>query len=1274
MNKNRRSWRRIGASLLACCLVLGLMGDVVPAATSYAGTEVTSSLTTLHVTDFPTDTSRTTAITEGTYTTSIGGAKLGSIFAGGNLGNTILDVDITFGGTGAKIQYAGCSTDRGLTLEANGENLEFYCTYNTTASGMQKNWAQTITPEKAGTALVGTSFNLKISIEFPNDTDAKIGLWFNDKLYQNSYITMEGMSSNVYGIQIAGDWNWFLGIHATEEAPITVRNPGEEPVGYTPVTLFDYGISDGTATSDVSGTAEEITSFDHKVITAQLSSETSYAYIRIGNTDWTGIELIWDASGNLLEHDVFTGGGNNYHTLILKNDMNSAPVTVAIYLDYVGTDAADLQAKYYVNGSYVTTLLYTGCAEKLGNYIVIHPVNSGSITYQSVGEQTVVTQKDESYEISDEGYLITGSNVTINGEKKTAGDTLTTPGDYQYISSNRKAYHKKIVLYKIGDVDLNGTAGEAADWTALAAIVAAGGTADTTAALKAADLNNDGTVDAKDENLAAKIQAGTRTLAEVKKEYYPAALSYDYLGGNEVMPIAGYFGPYRRIYGEDDTRNRDYLTDEVFSLVKDSGINLVTYAWRDWYESETDIKDMLSLAEKYGIGYYVGDAKLNTSYNFADPDSSSVATALTAAEAAAELSNYSFYQSALGIHVFDEPVPDDWSINNTSKKLKYFQDIASTLNGFVNTNGFLTMRPADSACFSTAIIGKDYSDFWDTYINETNPQVLAFDDYPFNDKASEGVTDATGYFESLSIVRKKALDNDLPFWSTVQAGGQFTESDSINEDLIASEPETYWNVNTSLAFGAKGIVWFTLMENPGFATDNTDKSGLLRTDSTTGETVKTKFYTWAQNANKQIEAADEVLMKATNKGVIAAGGTSSYAYTQTNGVTDSAVIDVTSTDHLTAVSVDNSTYGALVGCFDYKDSEAYYVVNYDVTENATQTVTVSFDDSWNYYTVADGTKSAAQTGSSATLTIPSGEAVLVVLESKETNDTEAFIDLAGDAAGYTIPAGATEITVNGETAEAGTILTEIGDYEVCYTLNGKEYKVNAVIYRTGDANLDGSTDLKDIVRMKKECQELTLSDVYHTSGEKISLGTVAKGSNVGGFFKGLDTLDEKAVTMKVTFPWTEQNYVRIGGKASNWFGLNICHTASSGSDALQFTWRGSDGEIVSSLPVYDSEVKSATGSTTYQSWGNMKLRLEFHKDGSDLAIGVYINNSFVKTLTYAGQADSLGAGFVVYAGDADVSIAGVTQQQALLKSMDLTGNSSIEEADRTALRKMLAGK
>ena len=117
-------------------------------------------------------------------------------------------------------------------------------------------------------------------------------------------------------------------------------------------------------------------------------------------------------------------------------------------------------------------------------------------------------------------------------------------------------------------------------------------------------------------------------------------------------------------------------------------------------------------------------------------------------------------------------------------------------------------------------------------------------------------------------------------------------------------------------------------------------------------------------------------MKATSKGVIATEG---LAKTYTKNAT---MMRVTDTAHVNSVDSANDKWGALIGCFDYRDTEAYYVVNFDTT--AEQTITLTLDSQYDYRLIQGAISTYATTDeeNQIVLQLPAGEAALIVLEDR----------------------------------------------------------------------------------------------------------------------------------------------------------------------------------------------------------------------------------------------------------------------------------------------------
>ena len=83
------------------------------------------------------------------------------------------------------------------------------------------------------------------------------------------------------------------------------------------------------------------------------------------------------------------------------------------------------------------------------------------------------------------------------------------------------------------------------------------------------------------------------------------------------------------------------------------------------------------------------------------------------------------------------------------------------------------------------------------YLETVRPKLLSFDHY-----ALVGQGERPSYFENLEVIRREALRAEVPFASIVLATPHDPYRDPTEADLR-------WQVYTSLAYGARGILYFT---------------------------------------------------------------------------------------------------------------------------------------------------------------------------------------------------------------------------------------------------------------------------------------------------------------------------------------------------------------------------------------------------------------------------------------------------------------------------------
>ena len=432
--------------------------------------------------------------------------------------------------------------------------------------------------------------------------------------------------------------------------------------------------------------------------------------------------------------------------------------------------------------------------------------------------------------------------------------------------------------------------------------------------------------------------------------------SFDYIGGTDVMPISGFYGPYvsdETIDGVDT----NYLRDDIFKSISDCGLNLIAQNIVDYATSPSDVISMLNLADKYKIGTTVRDSGV--------PHGSS---ALSLEDTEKRVQNYCNYPAFCGMLVVDEPCIDG-----------FYYNAERTIDQYVTKNNNLVDLGIWTYTNMYPIYDMDDKEIYNTYLTEwlskCKEEVLMWDHYLYS-QSSLIIPEEVEYFYNLSVGRAYAQNAKIPFWTYVQAGDNWNDKKEWGKDTgdndNPSEGEFLWNVNTCLAYGAKGISYFPIIQPVYFAyenaaTDTTAATYDFERNGLIGANGKpTKWWSYAQTANKQIDAIDEVLMNCVSKGVIINGTEATVHNAQSE-----CVLSGTSWRELSSVSGD-----VMIGCFNYYGKSAFYVVNYD-RENS-QEIGLQFSSDY-YFRVTQNAATSYQSGTSLTLSMTPGEGVLIVM-------------------------------------------------------------------------------------------------------------------------------------------------------------------------------------------------------------------------------------------------------------------------------------------------------
>lgn len=429
------------------------------------------------------------------------------------------------------------------------------------------------------------------------------------------------------------------------------------------------------------------------------------------------------------------------------------------------------------------------------------------------------------------------------------------------------------------------------------------------------------------------------------------AVSFDIMGGKDVMPISGFYGPYDPKDSIDGNALPNYLSDEIYEALSEAGINLVAQAYTS---GEKDVQKSLDLGEKYGIGIFIP--------NWTQP---SELASKSDAMLAEELTQWSRHPAYCGVHLTDEPGSQAYYGEANGGVMNTWASLSTKLGEDLNTFTYTNLL----RCYSDSQKA-NYEAYLDEYFETMAPAVLSYDYYAF-DWVPDGKS--TLYFWNLATCREYAQKYQVPLWTYHQAGGNWGDGNQVFDDTYENyrptEGQFYWQVNTNLAFGVQGISYFTLIQPMIYSTfdskdgqPNFEVQGILG-----GMGNKNRWWYYAKNMNEQISAIDEVLMNSVNKGIIAVGEAAvSCADTR------DALMKGNSWRELASIDGD-----ALVGCFNYQGKTALYVVNFDW--DYAQKIHLEFVDDYDVSVIQDAEENHYHTDK-LTLNLNAGAGALIVFE------------------------------------------------------------------------------------------------------------------------------------------------------------------------------------------------------------------------------------------------------------------------------------------------------
>jgi hypothetical protein len=205
------------------------------------------------------------------------------------------------------------------------------------------------------------------------------------------------------------------------------------------------------------------------------------------------------------------------------------------------------------------------------------------------------------------------------------------------------------------------------------------------------------------------------------------------------------------------------------------------------------------------------------------------------------VADYKDHPALLGYHIVDEPGAGAFA--GLGEVVAYLKQKDPKHVGFIN------LLPT-YALGMGALGTKTYEEYVRKYVEQVKPFVISYDHYHFT---NEG--DRADFFENLDTIRKVSLESNIPFWNIVLVTQHFGYRH-------LTEAELRFEAMQTLAFGGRGLLWFTYWMPEGVPDQEGWKHSMINRDGT-----RDAHYDMVKRVNAEAKAIGDVIATARSKSV-----------------------------------------------------------------------------------------------------------------------------------------------------------------------------------------------------------------------------------------------------------------------------------------------------------------------------------------------------------------------------------------------------------------------
>ena len=251
--------------------------------------------------------------------------------------------------------------------------------------------------------------------------------------------------------------------------------------------------------------------------------------------------------------------------------------------------------------------------------------------------------------------------------------------------------------------------------------------------------------------------------------------------------------------------------------------------------SVADNRKMLDFCRQVGLKAMIVDGRTSWEASFDDNHSQRIAGLVA---------DYGSHPATYGYYILDEPSAELFpALARVSQELQR-QDPKHL--------PYINLLPTYA---SPQQLGTPtYAEHLDRFLSTVKPAVLSYDHYAL----MKNGTDRADYFENLGLIRAAGLRYGVPQWNIILSLPHLGYRDP-------SAGEMRWQVYTSLAYGIKGLMWFTYWTMPEWEKE----FGGTAIVNAKGE--QARLYPIVKQLNGEVRALGKVLLGLTSTGVYHTG-------------------------------------------------------------------------------------------------------------------------------------------------------------------------------------------------------------------------------------------------------------------------------------------------------------------------------------------------------------------------------------------------------------------